>query len=280
MKFDFKNSLFQLVIFFTLLNPNIALSNKPFDSCHAILNQSTSNNSFLSSALEACALVVSISKCITSRISNLEFYQIQKITLQITNQFPSEEYVYVGLGQSPTPILAYLKASGIEDAVNLPLSDFRSYPGSANMPFPYLTLFHSWEDKLFNHFNRFLPSKTELRGKKVLIIDYAQTGESLGAAKSYLSNYYESLGLNDLVTAVAITGHSNKLVPDLADEFIITLNLLSAVKLSMRFESYERFSEFGEFNLVEHSSLSLKQNPLYLELIDSFRSRINTNFNN
>lgn len=270
-------SHFYFIALLVFINPSSAFSDTPARSCPQLLDSRSQTRNLLTDVSDACSLVASISAralCLSSGITQGEFSQIRDIAEEVLDQFPPTEYFYVGLGRSPTPIIAYFHATGIQGARNLPLSGFRLYPPSENRDHSHQTLFVFWEGKILNHFRLFLPTLEELGDKKIILIDYAQFGESLSSARAYLNKYYDGLGRGDLVQAVALTGNSTKLIPDLDDQYIINLNKFNSVKFSMLFQFYEKYAEFGKFDFTEQRSENLIRNSLYVELVENFRSRI------
>jgi hypothetical protein len=114
----------------------------------------------------------------------------------ITENYPPDQYVYVGLGRSPAAVVASLQAKG-HTAASVPLSSFRpgpSDPGSIlsralvdedGRPVPGLT--HEQQEMLNAHFDEFLGHIEP--GRNVVLIDYTESGKSLVAAQHYLQQW-------------------------------------------------------------------------------------------
>lgn len=109
----------------------------------------------------------------------------------------------VGLGRSPTPIIAQAQIQG-QYAISMPLSDFRPLPGfnensaqAPKFPEPYdspqlAPMFHELsaaeEALLFKHFDGFIGSR--LNGlTRILLVDFSQSGASLYATQAYLEKW-------------------------------------------------------------------------------------------
>lgn len=113
----------------------------------------------------------------------------------ILRQYPVSEYYYLSLGKSPTPLIAFLHAAGREAQVtdigaNLPLSKFSHKAGSSkNNGILGDALTKSQLAELHHHFDRFVPSAEQLNGRKLLLIDFVQSGRSLIAATDHLRDY-------------------------------------------------------------------------------------------
>lgn len=124
----------------------------------------------------------------SAEVGKKEFESIEKVSLYILSHYPKDEYIYVGIGRSPVPVMAYLQSEENTLIRNLPLTNFRH----GTETYPPLT--HMEESKLFQHFDRYLPSDSELKGRaKILAIDLAVGGASLATSQSYLDKYIKSL---------------------------------------------------------------------------------------
>jgi pyrimidine operon attenuation protein/uracil phosphoribosyltransferase len=121
------------------------------------------------------------------------FKSIQKVAEIVEDLCPMENCVVIGIGRSPTAIAAYLQLKhqklGMTSHVwNVPLTLFRHGITHENQK---LNL--EMETKLFSHFDIYFPSKVELKGRtKILLIDYAITGETLVAARDSIAKYLNS----------------------------------------------------------------------------------------
>lgn len=122
-------------------------------------------------------------------VNSYLFEGIVAISNSIEKLCPSDECVVIGLGRSPTPLIAYLqlkrleKKEKLEYAWNLPLSSFRH--GSGGRP----KLEGAYLEKLTQHFNIYFPNADELAGRRILLVDYGATGESLVGAALHLQDY-------------------------------------------------------------------------------------------
>lgn len=119
-------------------------------------------------------------------IGKKEFESIEKISRHILSNYPKEQYIYVGVGRSPVPIMAYLQSEAGTVVCNVPLTNFRYGVGS------YPKLNTSEEDRLFQHFDDYLPSELE-RGErnKILLVDFAHVGTTIASSHYYFMRYIE-----------------------------------------------------------------------------------------
>jgi hypothetical protein len=126
-------------------------------------------------------------------ISAAEFQFIERVAKNIQKSFPAEKYYYVGLGRSPTPIIAYLQLENLS-ADHLPATSVK-----------WASRFEWFKpeesENIRAHFERFLPSSAELKGRKILLIDHVESGLGLKKVRSYIRGFFgekyplESLGL-------------------------------------------------------------------------------------
>jgi hypothetical protein len=136
---------------------------------------------------------------------------------RIMERFPPEKYHYLGLGKSPTPVIAFLQAYGERidpldpiEASNMPLSKFspvtsgmssdqRKYVGGGELD-------AEQRGRLWDHFDAFVPHGPDSSGKAILLIDHVQTGKSLFATQKHLQDYlyarYAGSGATGLLFSV------------------------------------------------------------------------------
>ncbi|RKT83055.1 Papain fold toxin 1, glutamine deamidase [Saccharopolyspora antimicrobica] len=131
---------------------------------------------------------------------------VNELTTWVTDQYPPDQYSYVGLGRSPAPVMAALQSLG-HDAVSVPLSSFRPGPPSE---------LNSILDRVFNrpgadttpltdaqwgmlraHFQEFVGTPD----RDIVLIDYTQTALSLVSAQFHLQQH---LGPDVQVHALAM----------------------------------------------------------------------------
>ncbi len=133
-----------------------------------------------------CFLLNSISSFAV--IGKKEFQSVQQVSTYILLQYPRNEYIYIGIGRSPVPVMAYLQTEDETLVRNIPLTGFRYGEVSTS---PQLCL--DEEKRLYQHFDQFLPTHSDLNGrKKALIIDFSFTGRSISAAKKYFKKYIKN----------------------------------------------------------------------------------------
>lgn len=127
-------------------------------------------------------------KSVFAEIGEKEFESIEKVSNHILTHYPREQYIYVGIGRSPVPIIAYLQSENRTLVRNVPLSKFQYGFGIASSE-----LNPTEEATLFQHFDNYLPSNEEMGERnKILIIDFSSRATSIASAQFYLTKYIQS----------------------------------------------------------------------------------------
>lgn len=140
-------------------------------------------------------------------------YAIGRVALDILQRFEPEDYIYVFLGQSPTPFHAFFVSvqSRFEDLT------FTSIPhSSVRMSKPKIELegfigpgFLDRRDffqKMISHFDRYLgdvllKELERAKPRRIVIIDYKQSGHCLGEANRQVDFYLYHLSIVDKTKA-------------------------------------------------------------------------------
>lgn len=139
---------------------------------------------------------------------------IRGIEAGIVKQFDPDEFEFIGVGRSPTPIMALLEKRDEASVQWFPLSDFRpqnprwtvrteAFGGgaaSAAAEHRPQKLTARQQERLFEHFDRHL---VKPKRDKVLVIDYAITGKTLLAAQEQLEQYFAARKIETEIHAYA-----------------------------------------------------------------------------
>lgn len=213
-------------------------------------------------------------------ITYTEFKDTQRIVREIRDLYPERAHIYIGLGRSPTPFMAYLKILGLRNVFNVPLSSMRSHPNRENMPHALRRRYESplgpaLQERLWEHFERFLPPGETLEGRKIVLIDYAQSGSSLVSAQHYISEFYARQGFDVEVIALPIVdpAFSNMLVGALTSVPQIWVES-QALKNNLQNEFYDRLSEFGKYDLRQTKRAATEPGEGYAALMAEYTKRL------
>lgn len=128
---------------------------------------------------------------------------LREMVTDIIGEFPPNEYEYIGIGRSPTPIMALLQERKDVFMQWIPLSEFRPQNPTWTIRTDALgscttlgvapqQLSAKAQRRLFEHFDRYL---VQPRRPKILMIDYAITGKTLLAAQEQLEMYFDVRGV-------------------------------------------------------------------------------------
>lgn len=120
------------------------------------------------------------------QVTHAEYEQIRELCAQIMAKYPPDEYLYVGLGRSPTPLIAYFQEFlGKNHALHLPIGglNYTDAEDLWNKP--------STRSLVVKHFDAFFPKPHVIKGRKLLVLDYASSGRSLQQSRKLLKNYFE-----------------------------------------------------------------------------------------
>ena len=113
------------------------------------------------------------------------YEEIRLLAHRLVSEFPPPGHLYVGVGRSPTPLIAFLQAIDSEAAINFPLSDLKYYGDPFDMDEASFKILHQ-------HFENFFGSYRK-KGKAIVFIDYIISGTTLFR----LQQYYQSLRKKD-----------------------------------------------------------------------------------
>ncbi len=122
---------------------------------------------------------------------NKFYLESLQIALNILKACPPEDCVPIGLGRSPSSVMAALSILS-DDIYGLPLSNFR-YNLKENGALPHRHLPEKYEERFSKHLKRFLPTQDVLKGRRVLLIDYSLGGSSLFSAETYIRTYFNKI---------------------------------------------------------------------------------------
>lgn len=117
-----------------------------------------------------------------AREARADYVELRDLAQRIFKICPPRECLYVGVGQSPTPLLALIEAVTGETTISLPLSDVRQLQSQTDSG-----VLTAIEQGMRRHLSRYLnPRET----RKILVTDFvATTGASLTFAYSAIKEF-------------------------------------------------------------------------------------------
>jgi hypothetical protein len=187
-----------------------------------------------------------------------EYFDIRNTGLKILQDFAPGETWYLGPGRSPTPLMAFFEGIGVPTASSMPLSSMRDYPRMAHeIP--------GTEQRLHNHFEKWLPKPEVLKSagtKKILVIDYTASGDSLVNTVQELRRYFASIGLKVEVQGLGL--YSNKEVEaTLRQHGMHALKLDTPLWFAFLQHGYDKWAKYGSYHVWSDSEPAQKGAQAY-----------------
>lgn len=100
--------------------------------------------------------------------------QIESVVEDLLHKYSAQDYLYVGIGSSPTPFSAFFKVHYPEvDFLDIPMQGLNS-------------IAQIYTDKIAKRLEEFLQPSVLKNKKGVVVIDYVYTGTSLRIAEQYI----------------------------------------------------------------------------------------------
>jgi hypothetical protein len=163
---------------------------------------------FFYHCLLALLLLPSIGR---AQVSLPVYWGIREISLKLIEACPDPDCIPIFIGRSATPVAAFLEAFYGKAPVMIPLSNF-GYAPLREPPHEDLrelrvrsdTRMSSLERETFeSHLYRYLKPE-ELSGKKIIVVDYAVSGEGLLSFTDHLGKWLSEKGVQADIRATPI----------------------------------------------------------------------------
>ncbi|NOK08484.1 hypothetical protein [Corallococcus exercitus] len=128
------------------------------------------------------------------------FYYVAKL---LRDEDRDGDFLYVGLGRSPVVIMEFLRQAFGIDAQDLPLSieTTKGEYAKGKREVPY-------DEAMARFIDHYLP-KTLLRGRKLILVDYVDSGYSLLSAQGLMEAHLRAMGLHEEAEHVYIAPLTN-----------------------------------------------------------------------
>ncbi|MFL5813036.1 MAG: hypothetical protein ACJ763_05615 [Bdellovibrionia bacterium] len=138
------------------------------------------------------ACLLSVAPLVAARaqdeISSRLIEDVKSTVEEIAKLHPPEESYYIGIGGSPTPVIALMQEAGLS-AANVPASRSGALVGVAKNNAQY-------HENLFRHLDQFIPKPEVLGNRKLVVMDFTYSGASLMNFKDALEYYFKERGLH------------------------------------------------------------------------------------
>lgn len=189
-------------------------------------------------------------------ISWEDYEAIRDISSAIVEKAPSEKFIYVGIGRSPTPIITFLSMMHPGSAGFLPLSHVGDMKEmmleDKHSSSSYVREQHERMLKdLYRHFDRFLgPLIERSPGKKIVFIDYVRRGSGFQSALWFLRHYLSQKHPKLKFDFLALTESKNAAVHRewLPEKKVILLDPYESFKSRLLNSAYDSYAPFEMFD--------------------------------
>lgn len=220
-----------------------------------------------------------------AHMSAEEFKSIQIASESIMEKFPPAEYIYLGVGRSPTPIVAYLSLVVPKKQVSqIPYSRAKETETDYNRkiqdstPYMLKEIQIKHKNLVMNHFDEYIPKLLKTNpGKKIVFIDYVVNGSFksfLNIAKIYFEKHQKNVTFEHLalLNEISLIGKEEWLGKN-NTVFLDSLHRDFTIKL--RGQSYDRISPVA-FWSIYHTDVNLEKKQLdaYQNYYEKLRSNL------
>ncbi len=195
------------------------------------------------------------------QLSYREYRTIKRIGDRILSQYPPAEYLYVGVGASPTGLIAYLElVEGSRAVAQLPLSGGMALQRAYDLDRERAA---SLDQILDEHFRRFL-SDSRIGGKKVLLIDFSIMGITLPFVGERLQESINRRGYTTEIRMLSL--QRNPEIAETLSQRGIDSYRVSAYAfdlfMSQRFDRYRLYEKFHAFKIDSLFSYRSPERPV------------------
>jgi hypothetical protein len=183
----------------------------------------------------------------------------------IMTRFPQDKYFVIGIGRSPTLLMAYYSLVAPDYTAQVPLTHFKYSTAFAG------PLTESEERVLFQHFDQFIPDAKLINGKQILLLDFVENGHSLIAAAKYLNKYFAEKGVQqpEVLAMISSEGSKADLIAlaktnGVQRPYTLILDHSSYLTQSLHYQMYDEQAKFGAYDIKKPSQIKI--NPEYEKL--------------
>jgi hypothetical protein len=188
-----------------------------------------------------------------------DFQDIRRVGRKTIEICPPNKCFVLGVGQSPTAIIAYLQTEHSNYAKSIPLTGFRYGVG-----FPELT--EKQKARLHDHFSYNLPNERKLGHRTIMLMDFASHngGHSVLATLRHLEEYLRAEGRPNKVEILAFKDNENLERVPYRFNHIFVFDRNNQFIQNLDHNVYKVFSPFGEFYIEDFAREALtRERPAY-----------------
>lgn len=197
-----------------------------------------------------CFLIITLA---TNAFGMTLNYDEQRVFSEIVKDLmdfcPPSECVYVGVGRSPTVVMKVLEEQEGLKPIHLPLTYGRELKSENR------DLTTNERKRIYKHFDNFIP--TDIDGKKVVLIDYTQTGAGIDLADKHLSEWSRERNLKFSIGQYRMTPDYFELEKNTNRKRVFKLSgRYSEIATNLAKRKYSRFSKYDPFQITTSNNTS------------------------
>jgi hypothetical protein len=206
---------------------------------------------------------------VATELSTEELSEIAQVGKQLLRAYPAPDTVFIGVGQSPQVILAYLESQvGKERAYSLPIS------GTRNLDLLLQT--YKMNDRLGDfmrlHIEHFISPKIFRPRQTYVVFDFSTSGASMQASRQLFAAAFAEMNLNpNQLRFVALKSRHGK-PEDSAHNADLVLSLPKGLDDRLLEREYRHYHPYSKLYLMDlfHQYLGFKSHRSSVKLFPSY----------
>ena len=214
-----------------------------------------------------------------------EYEAIKAVSLELLRRHRGEDVAFVGIGRSPTPIMAFLDNRNIHTQT-VPLSELsgQMYDEIAKkkMPITFSSLFRQRptviQERLAHYFERRLPDRILNGHIKMVIVDYVNTGDSIVNLSDFFRTFRRTRHPNLHVEyEVLVTPMETVIASQLRQSGFGVIEVPEPVASKLMRSGYEHHAKYGRYTAwsAVMDELALQPRVEYQEFRDHLLRAMN-----
>jgi hypothetical protein len=206
-------------------------------------------------------------------LARTDFTEISRYGDILLRRYPADQFIIISVGRSPTPIVAYAEAKGGAEIYHLPLSGISYFTRAGRLPPDGSQLLH--------HLKNFLPAGTKVAQRKVVVLDYSISGQSLLDTFLYIKNFYTSQGFDFKYKVTPFTAEEYlhealstfQFIQETPDSIVVDNESPFAIRLML--SEYKAVARYSAFDIrSDNTFVKFEPNPAYDIFVSELKRRL------
>jgi hypothetical protein len=188
-----------------------------------------------------------------------EYLAMKTTAMRLFGKYAPGEHFFIGIGRSPTQLVATMELLGHGSAMNLPASGIAEGQDS--------------DPAYMEHFRATIPDDAFVSGKTIVLMDLVNTGAALRQMERLLRSYMKSRGFGNPIQGVGFSGNAVTISGaqgQTYDNFVLADDLNPLLQGMV----YNERGQYPEFHVGQTPRTTLVQLPYYQQLLDALRQRM------